>query len=103
MILIMHTAPSMEEAKIIARTLLEKKWAACINIIPGVESFFIWMGKIEEVQEVTMLIKTDESFFPLVESLIKEYSSYDVPEVTMIRIDRASADYIAFLQGIGKN
>lgn len=79
--LLLSTVSSKIEAKKIAAILIRQKLAACVNIIPGVDSFFRWRGKIDRVRELLLVIKTDFSHLKRVEQTIRKHHTYEVPEI----------------------
>jgi periplasmic divalent cation tolerance protein len=95
-IVVLITAGS-EEAHKIAKLLVKEKKAACVNIVPGVDSLFRWKGKIDSVRESLLLVKTKASLFPEVVSLVKETHSYEVPEIIALPIIGGSEDYLKWL------
>lgn len=97
--IVLATAGSEQEARRIANALVERKLAACVSILPKLESFYIWEGKTEESQELLLIIKTTAAAFERVRDAIKEMHSYDVPEVLSIAIDDGNAEY---LEWVGK-
>ena len=88
--LVLTTAPSEEEAKKIARTLVERKLAACVNIIPQVKSVYRWKDKVEESSEFLMLIKTFGTALNEVYSTIQNMHSYETPELLSLSIESGS-------------
>jgi periplasmic divalent cation tolerance protein len=88
--LVLSTAGSKEEAHKIARALVERRLAACVNIIPQVESVYRWQGKVEESQEFLLLIKTFGTAFGRVCETIKELHSYQTPECISFSIEDGS-------------
>lgn len=96
-IVILSTASKRAEAKKIADALLKEKLAACVNLLPKIESHYWWKGKIQSGQEVLMLIKTERRRFKAVEKRIKELHSYDVPEVLALPVVDGSAAYLAWI------
>jgi periplasmic divalent cation tolerance protein len=96
-ILVISTASLKKESEKIAKALLDKKLAACINIISGVDSLYTWKGKLERASEYLLLIKTKASLFNKVEKVIKENHSYSVPEVISIEIKKGSKEYLKWL------
>jgi periplasmic divalent cation tolerance protein len=96
-IIVLTNASSQEEARKIASALLERKLAACVNIIPGVESIYWWKGKIETAPEWTLLIKTVHSNFQAISAAIRELHSYDLPECIALVIDDGSPDYLNWI------
>ena len=94
------TAASPEEAETIATSLLEKKLAACVNIISAVQSVYWWEGKICREQEVFLLAKTKTHLFPRLASEVKALHSYKVPEIIMLPISDGSADYLQWIENV---
>ena len=91
------TTPSVEEAKRIAESLVERKLAACVNVIPQVVSYYWWNGKIESDQEAKIVIKTkSELMEELIES-VRELHSYEICEVTSVPIVGGNADYLKWI------
>jgi len=95
--IVLTTAGSEEEAQKIARHLVEKRLAACVNIIPQVESIYRWQGKVESAREWLLLVKTTQERFPAVRDAIRELHSYDVPECVVLSIEAGSSDYLQWL------
>ena len=96
-IIVLTNTGSQEEARKIASALVERKLAACVNIIPGVESTYWWRGKIETAPEWTLLIKTVRSNFQAVRNAIRELHSYDLPECIALVIDDGSPEYLNWI------
>lgn len=91
------TTPSVEEAKRIAESLVERKLAACVNVMPQVVSYYWWNGKIESDQEAKLVIKTkSELMEELIES-VKKLHSYEICEVTSVPIVGGNADYLKWI------
>jgi periplasmic divalent cation tolerance protein len=95
--LVLTTTGSREEAHRIARALVERRLAACVNIVPGIESVYRWREKIDQADEWLLLIKTTRSAFESVRDTIKELQSYDVPECICIEIEDGSAEYLDWI------
>ncbi|MCX5896608.1 MAG: divalent-cation tolerance protein CutA [Proteobacteria bacterium] len=94
------TAASREEAETIAAALVEKKLAACVNIVSAVQSVYWWEGKICREQEVFMMAKTKTRLFPQLASEVKALHSYKVPEIIMLPISDGSADYLQWIENV---
>lgn len=95
--IVLSTAASEEEARKIARHLVEHQLAACVNIVPQIESVYCWLGKVESSREWLLLIKTTAEKFNDVHDAIRELHSYDLPECISIAIDDGSAEYLAWI------
>lgn len=96
-IVVLSTCATAEEAQRLARALVEKRLAACVNVIPGVRSVYRWKDVIEDDEEVLLLIKTSR---PLIEELrgeIERLHSYEVPEVIALAVVDGSERYLAWM------
>ena len=98
--IITTTVSNLQEAKKIAHLLVEKKLAACINIIGPVLSIYKWENKIQQDQEYKLFIKTNKSHWNLVERLIIENHSYSVPEITQMNIKNIHLPYKKWIDKI---
>lgn len=96
-IVILVTASSEEEAKKIAQSLVDKRLAACVNIIKDVQSVFRWKGKISDEKELLLIIKTRKKLYKNVEEEVKRLHSYEVPEVIALPIVLGSMDYLYWI------
>jgi periplasmic divalent cation tolerance protein len=96
-ILVLTTASSKDEARKIARTLVERLLAACVNIVPQVGSIYRWEGEVEEAEEWLLIIKTTRPAFERVRDAIKELHSYDVPECVCVSIEEGSVEYLSWI------
>ena len=95
--LILTTTPDLPTAHMIAEGLLERKLAACVNIIPSVVSLYRWQGKIEQSQESQLIIKSDERKVAQIDSFIQQQHPYDVPEMLVLDIHGGSHAYLHWL------
>ena len=95
--IVLSTAGSVEEARKIARYLVENQLAACVNIVPQIESIYRWQGKIESSHEFLMLIKTSADQFAAVRDAISKLHSYELPECIALAIEDGSSDYLDWL------
>ena len=93
-LLVLTTAGSQAEARNLARALVERRQAACVNIIPGVASIYQWKGKTEEAEEWMLVIKTTGAAFALVRDTIKELHSYELAECVSVPISNGSPAYL---------
>lgn len=96
--LVLTTAGSRDEARLIAETLVDRKLAACVNVVAGVLSIYRWKEKREEQQEWLLLIKTTAGAFERVRDTIREMHSYDLPECLCLVVENGSAEYLHWLQ-----
>src|SRR5205814_9297090 len=96
-ILMMTTAGSKEEAEKIAYTLVERRLAACVNIVPQVQSVYRWEGKVEQAQEWLLLSKTFATALGRVRKANKEMNSYELPECISFHIEGGCANYLTGL------
>jgi periplasmic divalent cation tolerance protein len=87
-LLVLSTAASKKEAQRIGKTLVEKRLAACVNVVPGVISFFHWQGKISTEHEVLLLIKTTRGNFRRIAKEIRELHDYSVPEILSFEVKK---------------
>jgi len=96
-VVVLVTSPSPEEGEKIAKLVLERKLAACVNIIKNIKSFFWWQGKIEEAEETLLIMKTRLDVLPELTKSIRENHSYSVPEIIALPIVAGLEDYIKWL------
>ena len=83
-VLVYTTWPSIVEAEAAGRTIVERRLAACVNILPGMISHYWWEGKIERAEEVVMLIKTRAALAEQVRAAVKELHSYATPAIMVL-------------------
>ena len=95
--IVLSTAGSEDEARKIARHLVENRLAACVNIVPQIESIYRWQGKLESSREWLLLIKTTADRFPAVRDAVRESHSYELPECIAISIEDGTADYLEWI------
>ena len=95
--IVLSTAGSEQEAHKIAHILVKRRLAACVNILPQIQSIYRWKGEIESAQEWLLLIKTRADKFPAVRDAIGELHSYEVPECIVVEIEDGSLRYLQWL------
>jgi periplasmic divalent cation tolerance protein len=95
--IILTTAGSQEEAGKIAQALVERRLAACVNIVPQIQSVYRWQGKVETGQECLLLIKTQAALYEGVRDAVKELHSYDLPECVMLEVSAGSQEYLDWI------
>jgi periplasmic divalent cation tolerance protein len=99
--IVLTTAGSVDEARRIAEALVDRKLAACVNIVPKIVSIYRWKGKVEEAEEWMLLIKTAAGFEPVRDAIL-EMHSYELPECLSISIEDGSPEYLKWLEDSGR-
>ncbi|MDR0534398.1 MAG: divalent-cation tolerance protein CutA [Verrucomicrobiales bacterium] len=97
-LLILCSVPDLQSGRLLADVLLEEKAAACVSILPGVESHYVWQGKREQSGELLLLVKTMEDKYLEAEELIRENHPYECPEILAISASQVSPAYLAWLK-----
>jgi periplasmic divalent cation tolerance protein len=96
--LVLTTAGSREEAEKIAQALVERRLAACVNLVGPVQSVYRWQGKVETSAEHLLVIKTTAGLFDAVAKAIRELHSYELPECIQLPIEAGSAEYLEWIE-----
>lgn len=99
MLLIVCNTPDQAIADQLAQTLIERRHAACVNVLPAVKSVYRWEGRIESAQEIPLLIKTSEDRYFDVEATIRALHPYEVPEIIALPVSQALPAYQQWLLG----
>jgi periplasmic divalent cation tolerance protein len=100
LVIIFVTAASGQEAAAISRALVEEGLAACANIIPRIRSIYRWEGNIWDEEEALIIIKSREDLFERIRSRVKELHSYEVPEITAVKLDRGDSAYMQWIESV---
>jgi periplasmic divalent cation tolerance protein len=95
--IVLTTTGSQEEGRKIAQALVDRRLAACVNIVPQIESVYRWQGKVETAKEWLLLIKTEADLFERVRDAVKELHSYDLPEFVMLEVAAGSQEYLSWI------
>ena len=95
--LVFSTFPNLESAKALSRELLDQKWIACVNIVPGLVSMYSWQGSINESQEVLCLFKTNHKLVDKVMEHVSEHHPYDCPEALSCSVTEGLPTYLEWL------
>lgn len=95
--LVLTTAANPDLARSLADTLVHEQLAACVTLIPAVESIYHWQGKIENSTETLLLLKTTQDQIPALEARLHALHSYDVPEFLVLEVDAASHPYFDWM------
>ncbi len=96
-IIVLMTASSQEEAERIAKTLVEERLAACVNVVPGARSFYFWGGKLCQEGESLLIAKTRLDRFAAMEARVRALHSYTVPEILALSVVAGSEPYLRWL------
>jgi periplasmic divalent cation tolerance protein len=97
-IVVLCTCPDNTSARQLAQTLLSEKLAACVNLIPQVTSLYYWQGKMEESQEVQLVIKTRRTMFGVLQERLLALHPYEVPEILGLPILCGHPAYLQWVQ-----
>ncbi len=96
---VLITTASEEQARSIARLLLNQRKAACVNIMPKIESLYWWKGKLESAREILLIVKTKASLVSDIVDTVKKAHSYEVPEIIALPIIDGNEDYLKWIEG----
>lgn len=96
-IVVLSTCASAEEARGVARAVVEKRLAACVNVIPAIRSVYWWKDAIEEEEEVLLVMKTSRALVAELQAEIERLHSYEVPEVIALPVVDGSERYLAWM------
>ena len=96
-LLVLTTLPDTEAARILARHLVESRVAACVNVLAPCRSVFRWEGKLEDAEEVPLLIKTTRTRYAALEAAIQEKHPYELPEIIAVPIAQGLPGYLAWV------
>jgi periplasmic divalent cation tolerance protein len=97
-VLVLTTVGREAEARKIANELVERRLAACVNIVPRIQSVYRWEGKVETAEEFLLIIKTTRARGADAQAAIRELHSYDLPECIVISIEDGSDEYLKWIE-----
>ncbi|MDH3492551.1 MAG: divalent-cation tolerance protein CutA [Acidobacteriota bacterium] len=100
MFIVLTTCGSRKEAERLAREAVSRKLAGCVQILPQIESFYEWKGKISNDKELLLVCKTTREKYPSLERFLSQEHSYDVPEIVAIESSKVSESYHEWLKGV---
>ncbi len=98
--IVLTTAGSKAEAQKIGRALVERKLAACVNVVGPIESVYRWKEAVESAEEFLCIVKTSAAAVEKLGAAIKELHSYELPECVVLPVEGGSSEYLAW---IGEN
>jgi periplasmic divalent cation tolerance protein len=97
--LVLVTTPTLEQGRILAGLLLEKRLAVCVNLVPGIESHYRWQNKLETGAEVLLLIKSSAEQFEPLRELVALHHPYECPEIVALRPEEIAPAYRLWWEG----
>lgn len=97
-LLVLNTCPGSITAKNLANDLVARRLAACVQVIPAVQSFFRWVGKVDNTEEYLVLIKTTTERYQEVEDRIRAMHPYELPEIIAVPISTGLAGYLSWIE-----
>jgi periplasmic divalent cation tolerance protein len=95
--IILCTCPDQDTAEKIAHLLVNDKLAACVNILPGIASIYLWHEKIESAREHLLLIKANKTSYQIIEKTIKKHHPYEIPEIIAVAIENGLPEYLSWI------
>lgn len=96
-LLVMTTCGNAEEAARLAEALVESRLAACVSRLEGIVSTYRWESKVQQDEEVLVLVKTTPDCYEALEKMILQLTSYELPEILAVPVQRGSPDYLKWL------
>src|ERR1700684_405111 len=96
-IVVFSTCATEEEAEKVARTLVEARLAACVNIVPGARSIYRWQGAIESAAEWLLILKSSRQILPRLCAALEKAHSYQIPEVLAVPVTEGAPNYLNWL------
>lgn len=98
LLLMLSTLPDRETAAAIASTLVEQRLAACVSLLPQITSFYEWQGRLEQAQEILLLIKTTKQNYQAVEAALRENHPYELPEILAVPVEQGLPGYLDWVE-----
>lgn len=103
MLMVFITCEGRQQAEEIAEKVVEQRLAACVNVVPGIRSCYVWEGKRTWSEELLLIAKTTTDGFEALKQRVSELHSYDVPEIVGVAVEAVSEKYGAWVRGsVGK-
>jgi periplasmic divalent cation tolerance protein len=96
-IVVLSTCATEADAERLARALVEVRLAACVNVVPGVRSFYHWKGQLDSGAECLMIIKTSRQLFPALCTEMEKLHAYEVPELLALPVVAGAENYLVWL------
>lgn len=95
--IVLVTTPDLKTARKLAKIILQKRLAACANLIPKVESHYLWKNKIESATEALMILKTTTARLPQLQKCVLENHPYDTPEFVVLSVNSGNKRYLDWI------
>lgn len=99
-IVVFSTCGSAEEAQRVGRALVEAKVAACVNVVPGVQSIYEWQGAVESAAEWLLVIKSRRDLFPKLSEELRRVHTYEVPEAIALSVTDGLPEYLRWMDSV---
>jgi periplasmic divalent cation tolerance protein len=96
-VVVLCTAPDDATANALAQRALDAQLAACVTLLPGATSLYVWQGKLERTAEVQMLLKSSEAHQQVLIELLKAAHPYDTPELLVLPVTHGESEYLSWL------
>lgn len=96
-VVVLSTVGTAEDAARVARALVERRLAACVNVVPAVRSIYRWKGKVEEDEERLLVIKTRRDRFEALREALVALHPYELPEAVVLTVEAGHAPYLAWI------
>jgi len=96
-VIVLTTIGSAEQAQVIARTLVDERLAACVNLLPDMTSVYRWEGAVQEDRERQLVIKTTREKIDALRERLHELHTYDVPEFLVLSVENGSSAYLHWM------
>lgn len=97
-LIVLTTLGADADAGALARTLVEERLAACVNVLPTMSSIYRWQGRVEQARERQLVIKTTAGQLPLLKARLGALHPYEVPELLVLTVSGGSEAYLAWLR-----
>ncbi len=92
------TSGSLDEARKVARYLVQERFVACAQIIPWIESIFMWNNQLDTAQESKVIFKTQATHYDKIKEIIQQNCSYEIPEITIVSLAGGNKEYLAWIK-----
>ena len=97
-IIVLITVPTQDVGTAIAQALVEERLAACVNLVPGITSWFRWEGKVQAEPEVLLLVKSGRGLFEALAARVRSLNPYTVPEIIALPIVAGDQSYLSWIK-----